>query len=257
MSDIVLEVRQLTKRFGGVVANDDVTFDVKKGEIRGLIGPNGAGKTTCFNMITGFMAPTAGDILLYGDSIAGRSPHAIAGRGMVRTFQHTTVFPTLTVAENLLFGGYLHDRRTPFGAFFATRAYRGARRDNLDRIALVLDLMGMAGRKDDRAGDLSYGELRYLEIALALMARPAVLLLDEPAAGLNPQETERLRGIIARLRDQGITVVLIEHNMNLVMSCCDRIVVLNFGRVLADGSAAAIQSDERVVEVYLGGGIDA
>jgi branched-chain amino acid transport system ATP-binding protein len=257
MNDIVLEIRQLSKRFGGLVANDDISFDVMAGEIRGLIGPNGAGKTTCFNMITGFMEPTMGDILLRGRSIVGKSPYSIAGDGMVRTFQHTTVFPTLTVAENLLFGGYLHDKRTPFGALFGTPSYRKARRENVARIAFVLELMGMQARREQKAGDLSYGELRYLEIALALMARPTLLLLDEPAAGLNPQETERLRSIIVRLRDEGITVVLIEHNMNLVMSCCDRIVVLNFGKVLADGPASAIQNDEKVVEVYLGGGLDA
>jgi branched-chain amino acid transport system ATP-binding protein len=251
----ILEVSGLTRRFGGLVAVDNVSFDILQGEIRGVIGPNGAGKTTCFNLLTGFLAPSSGSLSFLSQSVLGKKPHEIARMGMVRTFQHTTVFPTLLVEENLLFGRYLHDRRTPWGAFFSTTSYREKRRENLEQVEHVLDLMGMTARRHHRAGDLSYGELRYLEIALALMARPKLLLLDEPAAGLNPQESERLMQIILRLREAGITVVLIEHNMNLVMSCCDRIVVLSFGKVLADGRADQIQADKSVVEVYLGGGI--
>jgi branched-chain amino acid transport system ATP-binding protein len=257
MSQRILEVDGLTRKFGGLVAVDNVSFDIRKGEIRGLIGPNGAGKTTCFNLLTGFIAPSSGALSYESRSIVGLKPYEIARLGMVRTFQHTTVFPTLLVEENLLFGHYLHDRRTPLAAFFATTSYRKNRQDNLLRVEAVLDLMGMASRRHDRAGDLSYGELRYLEIALALMAQPKLLLLDEPAAGLNPQESGRLMEIILRLKESGVTVVLIEHNMNLVMSCCDRIVVLSFGKVLADGTADEIQADKSVVEVYLGGGISA
>lgn len=237
------------------MAVDDVSFDILPGEIRGLIGPNGAGKTTCFNLLTGFLAPSSGTLAFQSQSIIGRKSHDIARMGLIRTFQHTTVFPTLLVEENLLFGCYLHDERTPWGAFLLSSRYQAARRKNIGQVERVLELMGMASRRHNRAGDLSYGELRYLEIALALMAQPKLLLLDEPAAGLNPQESGRLMEIIIRLRESGITVVLIEHNMNLVMSCCDRIVVLSFGKVLADGRADEIQANEKVVEVYLGGGI--
>jgi branched-chain amino acid transport system ATP-binding protein len=255
MSEPILDVRGLTRRFGGLVAVDNVSFDIEAGEIRGIIGPNGAGKTTCFNLLTGFLTPSSGSLSFMGRSVVGKKPYEVARLGMVRTFQHTTVFPTLLVEENLLFGRYLHDRRTPLGAFFWTKSYRQSSRQSMAQVERVLDLMDMSTRRHHRAGDLSYGELRYLEIALALMAEPKLLLLDEPAAGLNPQESERLMQIILRLRASGVTVVLIEHNMNLVMSCCDRIVVLSFGKVLADGTADQIQADKNVVEVYLGGGI--
>jgi branched-chain amino acid transport system ATP-binding protein len=171
----------------------------------------------------------------------------------VRTFQHTTVFSGLTVEDNLLSAHYIRDTRSPWGALFHSAAYRSARKKALDRVERVLTLMRMEARRLTLAADLSYGELRYLEIALALMTEPSILLLDEPAAGLNMHESEALRSVIMGLRESGLTIVLIEHNMNLVMSCCDRVVVLNFGKVIADDSADVVQRDPRVMEVYLGG----
>lgn len=249
----LMVVDGLTRRFGGLVAVDDVSFTLAEGEILGLIGPNGAGKTTCFNLITGFQHPNSGQILLNGKQVQGLRPFEIAREGMVRTFQHTTVFPKLSVHENLMFGGYLRDARTPLGAFFGTPAHRAATRALKDRVGEVLALFEMEGRRDALAADLSYGELRHLEIALAMMAGPKILLLDEPAAGLNPHESEALRRRILALRDAGHTIVLIEHNMNLVMGCCDRLVVLNFGKRIAEGSPETVRRDPRVVEVYLGG----
>lgn len=252
MTDLMV-VDGLTRRFGGLVAVDDVSFTLAEGEILGLIGPNGAGKTTCFNLITGFLNPDSGQILLNGKPVQGLRPFEIAREGMVRTFQHTTVFPKLSVHENLMFGGYLRDGRTPLGAFFGTSAHRAATRALEDRVGEVLALFEMEGRRDALAADLSYGELRHLEIALAMMAGPKILLLDEPAAGLNPHESEGLRRRVLALRDAGHTIVLIEHNMNLVMGCCDRLVVLNFGKRIAEGSPETVRRDPRVVEVYLGG----
>ena len=246
----ILEVRDLTRRFGGLFAVSDLTFSVEEGEIRGLIGPNGAGKTTTFNVISGFYAPSEGRVLFLGDDISGMPTNAIAARGLVRTFQATTLFQELTVLENVLVGCHLTARTDPFRALLGTD--RPRQEAAHARAAEILDFFGLGERRDDLGMSLPHGLQRALGMAVALAADPKLLLLDEPFTGMNPEETRRMMDIVRKVRDRSITILLVEHDMQAVMGLCDRITVLNFGRLLTEGTPGEVRRHPEVIEAYLG-----
>jgi len=248
----VLEVRALTKRFGGLLAVDEVDFDIHRGEIFSIIGPNGAGKSTVFKMITGFLAPTAGRVFFEGREITGLPPHLVARLGVVRTFQETTIFKDMTALENVVIAHHLRVRATALGIFVNSAQ---ARRDESAFRASaddILNYLGLGHVKHERARGLPHGHLRALEIAIAMAANPQVLLLDEPFTGMNPQETDRLVEMIRGIRDRGVTILLVAHDMRAVMRISDRILVLNFGRKIAEGTPEQIQANEAVIDAYLG-----
>ncbi|MCU5786825.1 ABC transporter ATP-binding protein [Alloalcanivorax marinus] len=249
----LLTVEGLSKTFGGIKAVQEIDFQVNRGEVFGLIGPNGAGKTTCFNLITGFYTPTTGRVTFQGHDITGQSPYRIARRGLVRSFQKTNVLKPLTVFENVLAGHYLSARQSLLATFFPTAPVRAAERDARDNAARLVTLLDLGARMDTPAYRLSCGELRLLEVAVALAARPTLLMLDEPAAGLNSQEAMRFGDILKRLRREQVpSIVIVEHNMSLVMDVSDRVMVMDFGRKLAEGNPAEVKSNPQVVEAYLG-----
>ena len=249
----MLEIRGLSKRFGGLSALTDGSFDVRAGEIVSLIGPNGAGKTTCLNLITGFYGPTTGSVVYRNEDITGRVPHAIAKTGLIRTFQKTNVLRGLTVFGNVLTARQRHGEMSLLRTLFPGHAQHRRERELRDEAAAIVEKVGLGERMNAEADTLSCGELRLLELAVALSAGPQLLLLDEPAAGLNTEEAHQLGGILKKLIGDGPeSVLLIEHNMALVMEVSNRIVVLNFGRKIAEGTPAQIRNNSEVIEAYLG-----
>lgn len=249
----VLRVANLVKRFGGLVAVNGVHFEFGKGQISAVIGPNGAGKTTFFNMITGIYAPDEGEIELEGESIVKVKPHRIAEKGIARTFQNIRLFGNLTVLENVMVGMHIHLKAGIFGTLFGLPKVRHEEQEAADEAYRLLRYVGLEPLLNEKANSLSYGAQRRLEIARALAARPKVLLLDEPAAGMNPRETAQLTGLIRSIQQElGISIILIEHDMKLVMELSDHILVLDHGEKIAEGAPDEIRSHPRVIEAYLG-----
>ncbi len=247
----MLEVNGLSKQFGGLKALADVSFGIRKGEIMSLIGPNGAGKTTCLNLITGFLRPTAGNVRYCDNDITGLPPHAAAQQGLVRTFQKTNVLRGLTVFGNVLTARYRHGERSLWRTFFASGRHR--ERQLRDEAAALIETVGLGARMNTDADSLSCGELRLLEVAVALGAGPRLLILDEPAAGLNTHEAERLGHVLKQLVKEHVeAMLLVEHNMALVMAVSDHIVVLDFGRQIAKGTPLEVRTNPDVVAAYLG-----
>ncbi|RGE46897.1 ABC transporter ATP-binding protein [Comamonas testosteroni] len=253
MSEYLLEVKDLCMRFGGLLAVDNVSLNVRPQEVFAVIGPNGAGKTTVFNCISGFYQPSSGSVVLDGKSIAGKSSHEVANHGVVRTFQNVRLFKSMTALENLLVAQHARSSATMLGGLFNTRGYRRAEEEKIENALRWLDVMGLRQFANREAGNLAYGHQRRLEIARCMITKPRVLMLDEPAAGLNPQEKKDLQGLIDQLRKEyGVAVLLIEHDMSLVMGVSERILVMEYGKPIAMGLPEAIRNDERVIKAYLG-----
>jgi len=248
----LLEVKKLSKYFGGLAALSEFDMAVEEEEIRGLIGPNGSGKTTLYNVISGVYRPTAGTVVYQGKDISHLPPSTIAKMGLVRTFQHTALFMDFTVLQNISVGRHLHAGESVFGVIGSTPGTRRVEREALEKAEEIVDFMELTHIKDELAVNLPHGYMRALGVGIALATEPKMLMLDEPVTGMNPTEKAHMLSLIKRIREQGISVLVVEHDMKTVMGVCDSITVLSFGKKLAEGKPKEIQSNEAVIEAYLG-----
>ena len=247
-----LRVDRVSKNFGGLNALKEVSFEVEKGEIRGLIGPNGAGKTTLFNILSGVLKPSSGRVVFEGEEITGRKPYEVAKLGLSRTFQNIRLFNEMNVVENVMAGQHCRTRTELLGAIFKGQGVDAEERSIREKALQILEVVGLTGKRDYPAGSLAYGEQRLLEIGRALATDPKMILLDEPSAGMNPQETASIMKLIRSFSLQSYTILLIEHDMKVLMGISDRVTVLNFGEKIAEGRPDEIQRNEQVIEAYLG-----
>ena len=248
----LLTVENLEKRFGGLIAVNDISFEVESGEIFTIIGPNGAGKSTLFKLITSFTHPTSGRVIFEGEDITRLPAHVVARKGVVRTFQETTIFKEMTVVENVIVAHHLRSRASSLGIFVNSPKARRDEERFRESANSIIEILGLDAVRNEQARNLPHGYLRELGIAIAMAAEPKALLLDEPFSGMNPEETERVVDMVRGIRDRGITILLVEHDMRAVMRISDRILVLNFGSMVALGTPPEIQNNESVIEAYLG-----
>jgi len=255
MTEAILEVRNLTRLFGGLTAVNKLNFSVAPGTIHGLIGPNGAGKTTTFNVISGFYAPSSGQVIYQGQDVSGMSTASLAKIGLIRTFQGTTLFKEFTVLDNVKVGFHGSVRSTLLGQVLGTDKQELAGIE--DRAGELIDFFGLSALREELASNLSHGHQRALGMAVALAAQPKIVLLDEPFTGMNPEETSQMMKLVRSVRDRGVTIMLVEHDMHAIMGLCDTITVMNFGSLLTEGTPHEVRTNPKVIEAYLGSAIDA